>query len=174
MRFLAESPIIPDRLLHRRDKGQVVFFCGAGVSMNAGLPNFEELTNYVVDKFDPPPESPIRGALPLDQKFNLLQQEYGRKAVEKTVIEKLSPPEHLDKMPRNHEIIRRISADSDGNPQIVTTNFDQLFEIGNDEQQCPVYLPELSPDMPIKGISYLHGRLPDTSHPQLCCLTYCD
>jgi len=32
MRFLKNSPAIPDDLLIARDEGRVVFFCGAGVS----------------------------------------------------------------------------------------------------------------------------------------------
>ena len=32
MRFFENGPAIPDELLHARDEGRVVFFCGAGVS----------------------------------------------------------------------------------------------------------------------------------------------
>jgi len=48
MRFLEGGLDIPDELLHRRDAGQVVFFCGAGVSKQAaGLLNFAELLDNV-------------------------------------------------------------------------------------------------------------------------------
>ena len=41
MRFFENGPAIPDELLHDRDEGQVVFFCGAGVSRaKAKLPDF--------------------------------------------------------------------------------------------------------------------------------------
>ena len=33
MRFAADGPDIPGNLLDARDDGEVVFFCGAGVSM---------------------------------------------------------------------------------------------------------------------------------------------
>ena len=42
MRFFANGPSIPDELLVSRDEGDVIFFCGAGVSQaKAGLRNFE-------------------------------------------------------------------------------------------------------------------------------------
>src|SRR2546426_11800874 len=43
MRFHADGPSIPSELLEARDRGNVVFFCGAGVSRPAGLPSFPEL-----------------------------------------------------------------------------------------------------------------------------------
>ena len=36
MRFLSDGLNIPDELLEERDKGNVVFLCGAGVSYPAG------------------------------------------------------------------------------------------------------------------------------------------
>ena len=49
MRFLKDSPSIPDDLLFARDEGRVVFFCGAGVSRaRAGLPDFFGLADDVI------------------------------------------------------------------------------------------------------------------------------
>jgi len=54
MRFFADGPSIPDELLEDRDRGRVVFFCGAGISMPAGLPNFAELARRVMLKLGTP------------------------------------------------------------------------------------------------------------------------
>ena len=91
MRFFSEGPNIPDLLLERRDRGQVVFLCGAGVSLSAGMPDFYNLAKYVMDFFDPPKGSAVesefrpwieenesgskRSKTPLDQIFHLLHQE---------------------------------------------------------------------------------------------------
>lgn len=82
MRFLADGPNIPDKLLDERDRGNVVFFCGAGVSMPAGLPGFTELTDRVMRELGTSAQAKSRilfeeskGAN-LDQVFNRLQQEY--------------------------------------------------------------------------------------------------
>ena len=41
MRFLADGPDIPGDLLYARDSGEVLVFCGAGVSRaEAGGPSF--------------------------------------------------------------------------------------------------------------------------------------
>ena len=60
MRFCPEGPNIPDRLLEDRDNGQVVFFCGAGISMNSGLPSFLELTWNVINRLRVPADSRLR------------------------------------------------------------------------------------------------------------------
>ena len=59
MRFLKDSPSIPDALLIARDEGRVVFFCGAGVSRaRAGLPDFFGLADDVIRKLRVPSDNP--------------------------------------------------------------------------------------------------------------------
>ena len=43
MQFIPNGPDIPEELLQAQEKGKVIFFVGAGVSMPAGLPSFEGL-----------------------------------------------------------------------------------------------------------------------------------
>ncbi len=58
MRFVADGPIFPDELLTARDEGQVLFFCGAGVSRaRAQLPDFYGLADKVVDALNAAPDS---------------------------------------------------------------------------------------------------------------------
>ena len=87
MRFFADGPSIPDDLLEERDNGNVVFFCGAGVSQPAGLPDFLALAKQVIQQLGTPKDDEIRKLLSLtesdpdfgpqlDRIFNLLQQEY--------------------------------------------------------------------------------------------------
>jgi hypothetical protein len=47
MRFLENSPDIPDELIRAVSAGEVMFLCGAGVSFGAGLPTFKDLTKQV-------------------------------------------------------------------------------------------------------------------------------
>ena len=170
MRFKADSPAIPDILLDERDAGNVVFLCGAGVSMPAGMPNFWELTDHVIRKVGPPPDSIIGQALQtkslpdglpfsLDRVFQRLYREYGREKIVKIVWKRLSePPEPQP----HHGIVARLSANVEGRPQIVTTNFDRLFETAVGKQDVPRYEPPMYPDVqrfPATGITYLHGRL---------------
>ena len=182
MRFTKDGPNIPDSLLEKRDAGRVVFLCGAGVSLDSGLPDFYKLTKQVVAFFDPPEESEIMATFqpwvnaanapdnnpphltPLDQIFHLLQKEYGRREVNELVAAALESPTVGDAVGYNHRTISRISCDPAGQPQIVTTNFDTLFEEGveaNTTYHVPPSLPDIDRYVPITGVTYLHGRRED-------------
>ncbi|HFF4635023.1 TPA: SIR2 family protein [Yersinia enterocolitica] len=184
MRFHAEGPVIPDILLERCDAGRVVFLCGAGVSLPSGMPTFVDLTQYVIEYFDPPHDSEIMAAflpwlhdqssanVPLDQIFNLLHLEYGKDEVNALVTKRLSVFRSERVVGREHALIKRISSNQSGVPQIVTTNFDRLFEVDQGQDDLALYVPPAFPDLnfgsSIEGITYLHGRLVDedsVSHP---------
>ena len=175
MRFIANGPIVPDQLLESRDDGRVVFLCGAGVSIPSTMPSFADLTRHVVETFDPSENSPIARAFqpwernddalktPLDQIFNCLHQEYGRDEVNELVADRLNQSKEGSEVGHEHRLIVRISADQEGNPQIVTTNFDRLFELALDDRKVDLHvapaLPGIEHGAPITGITYLHGRL---------------
>lgn len=182
LRFISGGPIIPDLLLGERDAGRVVFLCGAGISKPSGMPTFTELMQYVIERLSPQSDSEVRRAFapwidvqgvpasartPFDQIFNLLQLEYGRDQVGKLVSERLAVTAPQDQKVRTteHEIISRISTNQERIPQIVTTNFDHLFEHIPGLKSVPIYVPPTFPDLrhdaPITGITYLHGRLAD-------------
>lgn len=184
MRFHPDGPSVPDILLERCDAGRVVFLCGAGVSLPSGMPTFVGLTQYVIESFDPPAESEIMAAFrpwldgpsaantPLDQIFNLLHLEYGKDEVNALVTERLSAPLEINDFGREHGLIKRISSSQSGVPQIVTTNFDRLFEVGQDGENLVLHVPPAFPDLnygsKVEGITYLHGRLVEKtseSHP---------
>lgn len=184
MRFHHDGPSIPDILLDRCDAGRVVFLCGAGVSSPSGMPTFVGLTRHVIDFFDPPADSEIMTAfrpwldghsaanVPLDQIFNLLHLEYGKDEVNALVTERLSTDLEIKDAGREHDLIKRISSSQSGVPQIVTTNFDRLFETGLGRERLAWHVPPAFPDLNfgsnIEGITYLHGRLVDStseSHP---------
>jgi hypothetical protein len=148
------------------------------------MPTFVGLTQYVIDFFDPPVDSEIMAAfrpwldgqsaanVPLDQIFNLLQLEYGKNEVNALVTERLSAPLEIKDFGREHGLIKRISSSPNGVPQIVTTNFDRLFEAGPEGKPLVLHVPPAFPDLnfgsAIEGVTYLHGRLVDgasESHP---------
>jgi hypothetical protein len=171
MRFLATGPNLPDELLEARDAGNVVFFCGAGLSSPA-LPGFAGLAEQVISEFGPPPGSDARAILdqlrggavlssPLDQVFNLLHEDYGAAAVEdvvNTILKTKSATAPTDQ----HSIVLRLSRGAARKPQIVTTNFDRLFEKAQPRIRwhVPPGLPDLGSGEALEGLVYLHGRMP--------------
>ena len=175
MRFHEDGPSIPDLLLERCDEGRVVFLCGAGVSCNSGLPDFRGLTKHVIEFFNPSDDSKIMKAfkpwlgdaakpkISLDQIFTLLHNEYGKNQVNALVTQKLKQHHHGANIGYEHRLIKKISSNKNGSPQIVTTNIDLLFEHavkhGSIAYYEPPAFPDLVLDMPIAGITYLHGRL---------------
>ncbi|MCG7935885.1 MAG: SIR2 family protein [Candidatus Thiodiazotropha taylori] len=184
MRFYSNGPNIPDILLNRRDQGRVVFLCGAGVSLDAGMPSFVGLTKHIFKYFDPPGDSQLSISfkpwdekvdgpkVPLDQIFHMLYQEYGKNDVNALVAERLQQKGATVSKSRNHKTIASISSDLEGNPQIVTTNFDRLFENVIEGSKPKIYeppaLPDISLGVSVTGITYLHGRLQepdDIWHP---------
>ena len=182
MKFHPDGPSIPDKLLESCDAGNVVFFCGAGVSINYGMPDFFELTEQVIEKCAPSSDSEIRKAmrtccggdskfnLPFDQMFELLHQEYGKEFVNAIVAEIFRERDRDDqKDSPEHKHIRLISSSRSGLPQIVTTNFDRLFEIGpQDKKYESPNLPDLDAGQTVEGVTYLHGRLEDSTNKCPC------
>jgi hypothetical protein len=169
MRFLATGPAIPDELLEERDAGNVVFFCGAGISRPAGLPNFLDLTTQVIAQCGTPEGSPLHDLLerirsepdfapPLDQVFNRLQEDYGAAVIDDIVRKQLRTPKLA--ITEQHSIILRLSRNAAGKSQVVTTNFDRLFEKANSKLKLhvPPALPDLASGQPLEGLVYLHGR----------------
>jgi hypothetical protein len=108
-------------------------------------------------------EIPDEAKPSFDLIFNMLQQSYGRDEVGKIVAERLVVPTTQVGPSRWHRTVARLSSDQTGTPQIVTTNFDLLFEdpdiIDGARTHVPPTFPDLRHDQPISGITYLHGRL---------------
>jgi hypothetical protein len=177
MRFIEQGPDIPDELLEARDRGEVVFICGAGVSMPAGLPSFLTLAKQVVADLGVSQGHGAHVLLdqiittngdfqpPIDQVFSRLKKDYGplvQEAVFKRLKIKRNTP--LDK----HKLLLDLSSDSNGEPRLVTTNFDFLFELAKKgiRKYVAPELPDLSVVQVFSGVVYLHGRMPKAASEQ--------
>lgn len=178
MRFISNGPALPHPLLAAADAGDVVFVCGAGVSLaRAGLPTFQGLLDSVVRHLRPAPdglaaqaltaEAQLRSAEPPielppgfsgiatpDRVFGLLEEEFGREIVERTVANILRPSEDADLSA--HRTVLRLACGSYEVPRLVTTNFDRLFEMA--DPSLAIHLPpKLDPEA--RGIVKLHGSV---------------
>ena len=175
MRFLADGPDIPNELLVARDRGEVIFFCGAGVSQaKAGLPNFGTLAQTVLDNLGSALDSPARkvlaiadglervsgvgGLMATDRIFGLLEREFLTEHVHEAVAAALKPPAGapLDA----HRALIDL-ATTHGVTRLVTTNFDRLFEDCDPDLRSsgPPNLPDPRSGRAFTGIVHLHGRV---------------
>ena len=172
MRFIENGPNIPDELLEARDKGEVVFICGAGVSIPAGLPNFAKLAKGVIEDLGVSKGHMAHVLLdralnaeeadyapPIDQIFNRLIKDYGG-LVHQHVFRRLHTP--IGTPLKYHKTILDLSSDANGNPRVITTNFDLLFETARKglKKYAAPELPDFTAIQKFEGIVYLHGRLP--------------
>jgi hypothetical protein len=180
VRFLADGPSLPDELLIARDEGRVLFFCGAGVSQaQAGLPGFLGLAARVLKELRALPDSPARslvdiatrlqkepikgvgGILAADRIFGLLERDFALADIERAVGRALKP--QADTNLAAHRTLLDLSRGPNGDVQLVTTNFDLLFEAA--APKLPIWTPSQLPDLRrqprFHGIVHLHGMFDD-------------
>jgi hypothetical protein len=153
-----------------------VFFCGAGVSRaRAGLADFFGLAASVIQKLGAPEdcdaskvlrkaeevgkELDVTGLISADRVFSLLERDFTTLDIQSAVAKSLATAADVDRSA--HEILLRLARTPSGKTQLVTTNFDRLFEFGSGEVRSyqPPRLPQPSRYDDLDGIVYLHGRV---------------
>lgn len=172
-RFVKDGPIVPNKLVQELEEDRVVIFCGAGISMGAGLPDFKGLVDYCYTECGataPPPDHEEWSWL--DRMLGSLEASYAgqmrAKAAKRLAIS--VKPKDL----ALHEAIlklARLRGGSNGT-RLVTTNFDLLFEqarpgmhLGIDYHSGPILpIPRNDRLASWRSIVYLHGRLEPPSH----------
>ena len=114
MLFVENGPSIPDDLLTAQEVGDVIFFCGAGVSRaRAKLPDFKTLVANVIailgDDEDGLANQAFKKALEIgdiegvgslvstDRVFSLLERQFEPEEIRKAVAEALKPQADADR-----------------------------------------------------------------------------
>lgn len=169
MQFVTNGPDIPNELLQAHEEGNVVFFCGAGISYPAGLPGFKGLVDKIYENIGEN-KSAIENETYSEGKFDatldllerrIIGQRQGGK-VRKALKGALKP--NLDGNATNtHKALLKLACNNTGKLRLVTTNFDRIFE----HVRLPQNNTYLAPLLPIPknsswdGLVYLHGLLPE-------------
>lgn len=169
MRFSELGPPIPRELIKAQEDGEVVFLCGAGISGAAGLPGFEQLTRDVLRELGAEITPGIEGQIrqySFDKIFTKLEEDFTRPLVDSVVYNLLETGEKS--FAGNHKTILALSKSSQGQPQVITTNYDLLFEKAakESEESLKTYesgsFPRLIEGGSLNGLVYLHGRMTDS------------
>jgi hypothetical protein len=177
LRFISEGPELPDDLLVARDEGKVIFFCGSGVSRaKADLPDFFGLAQGVLDKLRALPDSAphqlmqiaatvqankiagVGSIVAADRVFGLLERDFAPADIYRAVGAVLKPAAGIDTSA--HRILLDLSRTANRKVQLVTTNFDLLFEEA--APRLRMWAPDDLPDLQrgtFDGIVHLHGML---------------
>ena len=184
MRFVSGGPTLPDELLTARDAGEVLFFCGAGVSQaEADLPSFAMLAEKVLSRLGSALDSPARrlfqaaqafekasgltGLVATDRVFGMLEHEFEPSEVREAVAAALKPEPGCSLAA--HRTLLDLSRTRSGVARLVTTNFDLLFE------ECdaallsanPPHLPDPRRELDFRGVIHIHGRV-DQDYSRAC------
>lgn len=169
MQFIKDGPDIPEELLQAHEEGRVVFFCGAGISYPAGLPNFHDLVNQIYTTIGTTFEANEERAYSREQydaTLDLLERRIPgqRLTVRKALAEVLKPKLRRKNAKDTHAALLQLAHNRDGAVRLVTTNFDRIFQHVAGKRIKTF----LAPFLPIPknsrwdGVVYLHGLLPES------------
>lgn len=171
MQFIEDGIDIPLSLIHAHEAGEVIFFCGAGISSNSGLPVFSKLVGNIRKKFkqDLNREDKDIEKESLEVQLEVLERRIadGKKQIRQTVFDLLNFKNKKINLSTHTALINLSQFKKQKNTyfRLVTTNFDRLFEkaINLSEFKVkthqPPYLP--IPNIHWDGLVYLHGLLPE-------------
>jgi hypothetical protein len=171
MQFVANGPDIPDALLQAHEDGNVVFFCGAGISYPAGLPGFKGLVDDIYKRLGTsltPIEQDAYYSCRYDATLDLLERRIPgqRIAVRQKLEQALKPKLRRKGATDTHTALLQLARNRDKVLRLVTTNFDRIFEQVARRIKQP-HDAFAAPMLPIpknsrwNGLVYLHGLLPD-------------
>ena len=133
MQFVKGGPDIPERLLQAHEDGRVVFFCGAGISYPARLPNFADLVERLYSAQAVSPNAVQQAAInagQFDTAVGLLEAGIvgGRQIVRQALADILKPDLTAPNATATHEALLTLGKNREGRARLITTNFDRLFE----------------------------------------------
>ena len=154
------GPEFPAEFLDLIQNGQVVFFCGAGLSAGTGLPTFPNLVRELDEILNPDPNDRFdSGRKDYDRMLSDLESRFMPRRMRKHVRRILSEPSKPG-MLENHQNILRLTAIHGGGFRLVTTNFDDRFVLANGVEIPSDDAPKLSvPDARWSSLVHLHGRI---------------
>ena len=170
MQFVTNGPDIPEPLLQAHEEDRLVFFCGAGISYPAGLPDFKGLVEQIYRLTGTTLEDIEREAFQrgqFDVTLDLLERRYPgqRLAVRRALAEALKPKLRRKGATDTHAALLRLAHNRKGALRLVTTNFDRVFHAAS-RRSGRAFQEFAAPMLPIpkssrwNGLVYLHGLLP--------------
>ena len=168
VRLFPGGPEFPAEFLDAVQKGEVVFFCGAGLSVGTGLPLFPGLVRELDGILNPDPDDRFaEGRTDYDRMLSELEDRFVPGRMRKHARAILSKPPQDPKgilseaVLENHRNILNLAATPGGGVRLVTTNFDDRFALANGGE----IRSDDAPKMPVpespgwSSLVHLHGRI---------------
>ena len=172
IQLIKEGPKIPEELEQALRNDNLVFFCGAGISVSNGLPLFKGLVKQVCKELKDVDISkePLKSAKKREDyagMLNLLEEKVSRETLRKEVIKILN--KKIKGKPEIHKALLELSALSDNKGhRLVTTNFDKLFFEARLNPEFSDSAPKLAPPRKErwKNLTFLHGVIDENKDPE--------
>jgi hypothetical protein len=131
MRWVKDGPDIPGEIVRAVEDGRVVFFCGAGVSQQAGLPGFRGLVEAVYAKLHRRRESfPVEERAFTEKNYDQVFASLEAAIKERGLIRRLVADSLVltkDADTNTHKALLTLATDHSGKCHMVTTNYDRCF-----------------------------------------------
>lgn len=168
-----KGPDIPEEVLNALRDNQLVLFCGAGISMATGLPNFDGLVKSVrkelgldADEY----QFHNSNNLSLDKQLMLMEEQLPAPSImRREVVKLLSKDIPKEECLITHRALLDLSKIDSGDYRMITTNFDNRFDKAAEALNVGVDIdieiaPRLSVPKPLKwkSLAYLHGKITDS------------
>ncbi len=167
VQLVKHGPEIPIEVLQAQEDGNLILFCGAGVSKPAGLPNFAELVDQIYKELHDKPAPDEDRALSnheYDRVLHLLELRYQDQGLVRSALRNILDLSDA-KMLATHRWLLKLAKAKSGDTRIITTNFDRGFALTKSDDIEIDAAPKLSIPKKEKwnSIVHLHGLLGEDS-----------
>ena len=163
-KLIPDGPIVPAELIQKQQAGEMVFFCGAGISIPTGLPNFERLVQQLYSRVrlaPTPRESKMIDDGQFAEALDILEDRAPENAMRSALVRIFSTPPKPGSL-RLHRALLQVSRNSSG-MRLVTTNYDDNFARASDPKPIRIDAYPLLPKLEDwNSLVHVHGRIPDS------------
>lgn len=160
-RLIPDGPDIPGELIQKQEAGEMVFFCGAGISVPTGLPSFPALVDHLYESLNVshgPREKMMIAQKDFAGVLGHLENRVTGNAMRLEVARLLSSPPRPDSL-RLHRALLQVSRTPSG-MRLVTTNYDDNFARANVADDLHFDAWPTLPDLDHwNSVVHLHGRI---------------
>ena len=160
-RLIQDGPDIPKELIQKQEAGEVVFFCGAGISVPTGLPSFRELALGLYQALNITPKASEEKAIEQEkfpEALDLLERRVTGDSMRSEVVPLLSAHPKRGSL-RLHRALIEVSRNP-SDLHLVTTNYDDNFARVDGAKDLRFDEYPTLPDLDNwNSIVHLHGRI---------------